>query len=96
MRAFGLVLILLVSPIRAAHADCLLELGQFREHVNSLNQAKPTPQTQAALRELRRLELNEAADEVDCYNALARARTMLAAPYPALADDRYAKDRHAP
>jgi len=96
MRALCLVLILLVSSIGAAQADCLQELGKFREHVDSLNQAKPTPQTQAALQELRALELNEMADEIDCYNTLARARAMLTAPYPPLADDRYAKDRPHP
>jgi hypothetical protein len=96
MRALCLVWILLVSSIGAAQADCLPELEQFREQVNSLNQARPTPQTQAALRELRSLERNEMADEIDCYNTLATARAMLTAPYPPLADDRYAKDRPRP
>ena len=96
MRALCLVLILLVSSIRAAQADCLQELGQFSERVNSLNQATPTPQTQAALRELRALELDDRADEIDCYNTLARARRMLAAPHPPLADNRYAKGPSPP
>jgi hypothetical protein len=96
MRALCLVLILLVSSIGTAQADCLQDLGKFREQVDSLNQAKPTPPTQAALQELRALELNDKADEIDCYNTLARARTMLAAPYPSRADDRYAKDSHRP
>ena len=96
MRALCLVLVLLVSSIGAAQADCLQELGKFREQVDSLNQAKPTPQTQAALQELRALEINDMADEIDCYNTLARARTMLTAPYPPPADNRYAKDSHHP
>ena len=96
MRALCVVLILLVNSIGAAQADCLQELGQFREKVNSLNQAKPTPQTQAALRELHALERNDMADEIDCYNTLARAQTMLAAPYLPPADNRYARDSHHP
>ena len=94
MYALCLLLMLLVGSIGGAQADCLQEIGQFREQVDSPNQAKPTPQMQAALRELRTLERNEAADEIDCYNALVRARRMLAAPYPPPADDRYAKDHH--
>ena len=96
MRALCLVLILLVSSIGAAQADCLQELGKFREQVDSLNQAKPTPQTQAALQQLRALELNDMADEIDCYNTLARARTMLATPYPPPTVNRYAKDSQNP
>ena len=94
MYALSLALMLLVGSIGAAQADCLQQIGQLREQVDSLNQAKPTPQTQAALRELRNLERNEMADEIDCYNAFVRARRMLAAPYPPSADDRYANDRH--
>jgi hypothetical protein len=78
----------------AAHADCLHEIGQFREQVDAQNAAKPSTQSRAAARELQRLEQSEAADEIDCYNTLARARTMLAAPLPPAADDRYAKDQH--
>lgn len=77
----------------AAHADCLQEIGQFREQVDAQNAAKPTAQSRAAARELKKLEQSEAADEIDCYNTLARARIMLAAPTPPAADDRYAKDQ---
>jgi hypothetical protein len=61
--------------------------------VDSQNQARPTAQSQAAARELQKLERSETADEIDCVNTLARARRMLASPIPPAADDRYAKDR---
>ena len=77
----------------AAHADCLREIGQLREQVDAQNAAKPNAQSRAAARELQKLEQSETADEIDCHNTLARARTILAAPQPSAADDRYAKDQ---
>jgi len=93
MRSVFLILILVASA-GAAKADCLEELGRFQEQVDSQNQTRPTAQSQAAEKELRKLERDERADEVDCYNTLARARKILAAPFPAPADDQYAKDHH--
>ena len=93
MRALCLVLILLASA-GAAKADCLHEISQFREQVDSQNQTRPTAQSQAAARELRKLERDEMADEVDCYNTLARARSILGAPSPPSANDRYAKEHY--
>jgi hypothetical protein len=93
MRSLFLTLIVLASA-GAAKADCLEEIGRFREQVDSQNQMGPTAQSQAAAKELQRLERDERADEVDCYNTLARARKILAAPFPVPADDQYAKDHH--
>ncbi len=93
MRALCLALILLASA-GAAKADCLQEISQFREQVDSQNQTRPTAQSQAAAKELQRLDRSEMADEVDCYNTLARARKILAAPFPPSTDHRYAKDHH--
>ena len=93
MRALCLMLILFASA-GAAKADCLEEIGQFRQRVESQNQVHPTGQSQAAARELQKLERDEMADEVDCYNVLARARNILAAPLSPQVDNRYAKDRH--
>jgi hypothetical protein len=93
MRFLLLTLIVLASA-GAAKADCPEEIGRFREQVDSQNQMRPTAQSQAALKELQRLERDEMADEVDCYNTLARARKILAAPIPAPADDQYAKNHH--
>ncbi len=93
MRTALVTMALLLGTLGVANADCLSELGQFREQVDSANAAKPTAQSQAAARELQKLERSETADEVDCYNTLARARQMLAAPFPPPADDRYAREQ---
>ena len=93
MRAFCLMLILLASA-GAAKADCLKDIGNFQEQVDSQNKVRPTDQSQAAAKELQKLERTEMADEVDCYNTLARARKILASPLPPPADDRYVKERH--
>jgi hypothetical protein len=93
MRAAFLTVVFLISVIGAARADCLQDLGQFRVQVDTQNQARPTPQSQAAARELQKLERSETADEIDCVNTLASARRMLASPMPPAADDRYAKER---
>jgi hypothetical protein len=95
MRAAFLTVVFLVGVIGAARADCLEDLGQFREQVDTQNQARPTAQSQAAARELQKLERSETADEIDCVNTLARARRMLASPMPPAADDRYAKERRS-
>jgi hypothetical protein len=92
MRALCLALILIASA-GAAKADCLHDIGQFREQVDSQNQARPTAQSQAAARELQKLERNEQANEMDCVNTLVKARQMLASPVAPTGDDRYAKDR---
>jgi hypothetical protein len=84
----------LIGAMGAARADCLEDLGQFREQVDTQNQVRPTAQSQAAARELQKLEQNESANEIDCVNTLARARRMLASPMSPAADDRYARDRH--
>jgi hypothetical protein len=91
VRALCLMLILLASA-GAAKADCLEEIGQLRQQVDSQNQMRPTAQSQAAAKELQKLERDDMADEVDCYNTLAKGRNILAAPFPPPADDRYAND----
>ena len=92
MRALCLALIILGSA-GAAKAECLQEIGQLREQVDSLNQTRPTAQSQAAARELQKLERSQSADEIDCVNTLVRARQMLASPVAPTGNDRYAKDR---
>jgi hypothetical protein len=42
---------------------------------------------------LRILERNEQANEIDCVNTLAKARQMLVSPVAPTAVDRYARDR---
>jgi hypothetical protein len=90
VRALCLILVLLASG--AAKAGCLEEIGQLRQQVDSQNQMRPTAQSQAAAKQLQKLERDDVADEVDCYNTLAKARNILAAPFPPPADDHYAKD----
>jgi Mg-chelatase subunit ChlD len=92
MRAFFLAVIVLALS-GAAQAECLQEIGQLRQQVDSQNQTSPTAQSQAAARELQKLERSESADEIDCVNTLVKAQQILAAPVPPTADDRYAKDR---
>ena len=91
MRA-ALTLVFLLSATVAAHADCLQEIGQVREQVDAQNQARPTAQSQAAARELQKLERSESANEIDCVNTLVRARKMLASPAAPPNDDRFARD----
>jgi hypothetical protein len=93
MRVAFVAMALVIGAVNAANADCLEELGRVREQVDAVNAAKPTAQSQAAARELQKLEHDEAADEVDCYNTLARARHALTAPLPPPADDRYAREQ---
>lgn len=76
MRAAFLTVVFLIGAMGAARADCLEDLGQLREQVDTQNQAKPTAQSQAAARELQKLERSESANEIDCINTLARARSV--------------------
>jgi hypothetical protein len=92
MRALCLAFIVLATA-GAAKAECLQEVGQLREQVDSQNQKRPTAQSLAAARELQKLERSESADEIDCVNTLVRARQMLASPVAPTGNDRYAKDR---
>jgi hypothetical protein len=96
MRAiFFLAMLLLAASVGVAHSDCIKEIDEFRER---LNEATPTPQTAAAERELEKLDHNERADEIDCFNALTRARRALAAsapptsPLPSREAKRYLRD----
>jgi hypothetical protein len=93
MRTTFITLALLAGTMSAARADCLHDLGQFRERIAAQNQSRPTAQSQAAARQLQKLERNEQADEIDCVNTLVKAQQILAAPVPPTADDRYARDR---
>ena len=93
MRSLFLAFVVL-GAAGAAKAECLQEVGQLREQVESENQTRPTTQSLAAARELEKLERSESADEIDCVNTLVKARQALAARVPPTADDRYAKDHH--
>jgi len=89
-----LIVAFLVGLMATAKADCLHDIGQFREQVDLQNRTRPTAQSQAAAREIQKLERSESADEIDCVNTLVKVRQMLASPIAPTGDDRYAKDRH--
>ncbi len=93
MRAVLLAMPLFAAWAVAAEADCLYEVGQFREKVERLDAAAPTAQTAAAAKELRQFDRDEVRDEVDCYNVLARARQALTASEPKLGSPQEAKAR---
>jgi hypothetical protein len=78
VRALCLMLILLASA-GAAKADCLEETGRLRQQVDSQNQMRPTAQSQAAARELQKLDRADMADEVDCQNTKYFGRTLSSA-----------------
>src|SRR5215471_9127275 len=89
--ALGVMILFVVTG--GCSATCLQDIGQLREQVDAQNQTRPTAQSQAATKELQKLERAEQADEIDCFNTLARARQILASPVPPTTD-RYARDRH--
>jgi hypothetical protein len=88
MRTIFFAMLLLAASVGAAQADCLEEISEFRERLNNAN---PTPQTAAAEKELDKLAHNERADEIDCFNALSRARQALVASAPPSSSPREAR-----
>ncbi len=84
MRLVVLALVLLVGGAGVAQARCADELGELRLRVAREQKQRPTPQSAAAAKELKKADENaNRMDEVDCYNALDRARRALNAPAPA-------------
>ena len=74
MRAIILTMSFVALSFGEAQADCLREVEVFREHVDAL---KPTPETEAAARELERIDRDEVRSEARCYSVLDRARSAL-------------------
>lgn len=89
MRAIILTMSVLALSLGEAQADCLREVEAFREHVDAL---KPTPETEAATRELDRIDRAEEGSEAGCYSALDRARSALFVQLP-LAEPVHAKTK---
>ena len=79
MRAIILTMSFLALSFGDAQADCLREVEAFREHVDAL---KPTPETEAATRELERIEWTDVRNEEGCYSVLDRARSALFVELP--------------
>jgi hypothetical protein len=90
VRAIILTMLFLTFSCGAAQADCLREVEVFREHVDAL---KPTLETEAATRELERIDRAELGTVAECYSALDRARSALFVQLP-LAEPMQAKAKH--
>lgn len=83
MRVVALVMVLLFGGIELAQARCADELKELQARVDRAQKRQPTAQTAAAAKELKNVDENlKQMDEVDCYNAVARARRALTAPPP--------------
>ena len=80
MRPWALVLAMLVASGGAAEARCADDMQEFQTRLERTVKAKPTAQTAAATKVLKQYNESTSSDEVDCYNALARARRALNAP----------------
>jgi hypothetical protein len=83
MRSVVLALILALAAGGVARANCADEFNELQARVEGAKQRQPTPQTLAASKELQKAGVDmKQMDEVDCYNAVTRARRLLAAPPP--------------
>lgn len=83
MRITVLAVVLLVGGTGLAQARCADEVQDLRNRVDLQTKRHATTQTVAATKELQKAdEAVKNKAEVDCYNALARARRALAAPDP--------------
>jgi hypothetical protein len=85
MRLLGLVLIMSLAGTGVAAARCAddADARDLRARVAHDLKIQPSPQAQAAAKELRRLDTDgDEMDEVDCNNVLARAKRALSAPPP--------------
>jgi hypothetical protein len=83
MRALVLATALVIGSSGGAVAGCADDFQELMTRVDQAKLRQPTPQTVAASKALHEdAETMPDMDEVDCYNAIARARKLLAAPPP--------------
>jgi hypothetical protein len=84
MRIFLLAFALAIGGGAAAQASCADEFKQLQERVARQMTQHPQPaQAVAATKQLNKASENmNHMDEVDCYNAVARIRRILATPEP--------------
>ncbi len=83
MRVVAVAMVLLIGGAGFAQASCADDLTDLRAKVEREQKQKPTAQTAAAMKELKRADENaNVMDEVDCYNAVARIRRALSTPPP--------------
>jgi hypothetical protein len=73
----ALVLIASLAMAGRAEAGCADDMQELQARVDRQQAQQPTPQSIAAAKVLQKFNESTTADEVDCYNALARARHAL-------------------
>lgn len=90
MRSVILAVFLLLVSADVAMARCSDDAADFNARIDHDLKIKPSPQVSAAAKVMQKLNENiKNMDEVDCYNALARARRALkTAPPPEAAAER--------
>ena len=83
MRVASLALLVLIASAAAAQARCEDNMKDVRQKVERAQKTNPSPQTAAAVKELKRYDDQAmSADEVDCYNAISRVERALNSPPP--------------
>jgi hypothetical protein len=82
VRGIPAALVVLAALSGVAEARCANELKALQARVDRAQKQKPTPQSAAAAKILHRLSQSATADEVACYNAVARAQRALAEKPP--------------
>jgi hypothetical protein len=80
MRIASLSVLLVLASVAAAEARCTDDMKDVRLQVERAQKTNPTPQSAAAANELYRYsDRSGTADEVDCYNTIARIERILKA-----------------
>ena len=73
-----MAVIALLAMALPAQARCADDLGTLQARIARLEkQHPPPPQAFKAGKILKKLEESQSSDEVDCYNAVARAKRVL-------------------
>jgi hypothetical protein len=80
MRIASLSVLLVLTSVTVAQARCADDMKDVRLQVERAQRSNPTPQSAAAANELKRYsDQSGTADEVDCYNTIARVERILKA-----------------
>ena len=83
MRVASLVAFVLIASAAVAQARCADNIADVRLKVARAAKTNPSPQTAAAAKELKQYDDRaKNADEIDCYNVVARVERALKAPPP--------------
>jgi hypothetical protein len=83
MRVAFVIPLVLMASATAAQARCEDDMKDLRQHVDRAQKTNPSAQSAAAAKELNRYDTGAtSADEVDCYNTIARIERALNASAP--------------